>query len=595
MRPIRWLHISDIHMRPRDSWSQDVILKAMCDELVRRRRKGTFVDFILATGDLAFSGKADEYKLMADFFNAISAASGISKERIFCVPGNHDIDRDRQKMSFHGARHILQNQNQIDLFLSPGEELETLLKREENYRQFQNSYFTGQDRARTDEGLGYVSCIVIDDVHLAIVGLDSAWLAEGGLEDHGKLLISERQVINALNMALKSNPDIIIGMAHHPFHLLQEFDRLPVQNRVERTCHFFHCGHLHEPEARKVGHMGAVCLTLAAGASFETRQSHNNYSVVTLDLGQAKRVVESVQYSPTNGAFIFVSTEEYPIEISPSGMLNLGELASAVKTYHASLSPFAHYLSALLLDQKSEVPIPTQNGHTFGSFSILQTQLDGEIKRKTIEFMAFKNIIRVLSKRIPISDILVRYGKSVEQYGIALEELCNLRPEVKSRLSELENDAQMLAVEKLPEASSHAVSLLRQLAAEHDWELLREQAERHLKSPVKSVAIQAKRMLALSLAHSSETDDKTAAIELYRSLVGDVPSEISDASNLAMLLIETGGFDEAKATVLKGIRTFALKQVDHLFEIGQRIVEATGDREFRGKMQAVIADRGTSD
>jgi predicted phosphodiesterase len=253
MRPICWLHISDIHMRPSTAWSQDVVLKAMCDDTARQRKEGARPDFILATGDLAFSGTADEYKLVASFFDALIVASGVPKERIFCIPGNHDIDRERQTICFLGARNFAKSQNQIDLLLSLGEDLETLLKRQESFRKFQGSYLTGQSRDWTPDGLGYVSALTVEDVHVVIVGADSAWLAEGGLSDHGKLLIGERQIINAIDLAGRSDPHIVIAMAHHPFHLLQDFDRRPVQDRIERSCHFFHCGHLHEPETRTAG------------------------------------------------------------------------------------------------------------------------------------------------------------------------------------------------------------------------------------------------------------------------------------------------------------------------------------------------------
>ena len=238
MRPICWLHISDIHMRVSDAWSQDVVLKAMCDDTARQRKGGMSLDFILATGDLAFSGHADEYKLVASFFDALIGAAGVPREPIFCIRGNHDIDRERQRMCFLGARNFAQSPNQIDVLLSPGEDLETLLKRQENYRNFQSSYLTGQDRDRTADGLGYVSRLTTEDVRVAIVGVNSAWLAEGGVSDHGKLLIGERQIINAIDLAGRGDPHIVIAMAHHPFHLLQDFDRRPIQGRIERSCHF---------------------------------------------------------------------------------------------------------------------------------------------------------------------------------------------------------------------------------------------------------------------------------------------------------------------------------------------------------------------
>jgi predicted phosphodiesterase len=342
MRPISWLHISDIHLRPRDAWSQDVVLTEMCDDIARQRRERA-ADFILVSGDLAFSGKAEEYALAPSFLDALSAASGVSKECIFCVPGNHDIDRDRQKLSFVGARTYLQDQNRTDALLAPAsrEDLETLLKRQQGYRAFQSAYFTGQNRLATEDGLGYVSRLTIDGVRLAIVGLDSAWLAEGGLEDHGKLLLGERQVINAIRLAREGDdpPHVIVSMSHHPLHLLNEFDRRPVQRRLEQACHFLHCGHLHDPEARPAGHDATGCLTLAAGASFDTRQSANTYSIVTLDLLQASRTVKTLHYNARDGVFLSASSQQYRIEVQPSGACSVKDLAEAIAAAGATSWP----------------------------------------------------------------------------------------------------------------------------------------------------------------------------------------------------------------------------------------------------------------
>ena len=184
----------------------------MRDNIVRRREDGATFDFILATGDLAYAGKASEYELAAAFFDELTAASGVPRGKIFCIPGNHDIDRDRQKMSFAGA---LRSQNDIYSLLASREEVVTLMQRQTDFRNFQRTYFAGQERIPTTDGLGYVSLIEINDIRVAIVGLDSAWLAEGGLSDHGKLLLGEQQVMNALSIAQSVGPHVVIAMGHH--------------------------------------------------------------------------------------------------------------------------------------------------------------------------------------------------------------------------------------------------------------------------------------------------------------------------------------------------------------------------------------------
>ena len=44
----------------------------------------------------------------------------------------------------------------------------------------------------------FVSNIEIDDLRITILGINSAWLSEGGPEDERRILIGEHQVENAI-------------------------------------------------------------------------------------------------------------------------------------------------------------------------------------------------------------------------------------------------------------------------------------------------------------------------------------------------------------------------------------------------------------
>lgn len=582
MRPICWIHISDVHLRMDNEWQQNVVLKSMCRNIREQREIGTTADFVLVTGDIAYSGKAEEYELAAKFFDYLQTASNVPKERIFCVPGNHDIDRDRQKFCFQGGRSTLRDPNQVDSFLGGGENLETLLKRQENYRNFQQSYFADEERTQTADGLGYVSRLDIDEIQLAIVGLNSAWLAEGGMDDHGKLLIGERQVINAIDLAQgeHDSPDIIVGMAHHPLHLLQDFDRYPVQNQIQEVFHFFHCGHLHEHEAHVGGLHGSGCLTLVARASFLTRQSHNAYHIVEFDLMRAIRSVKSFQYNPTNRTFSLASSNDYQIEITATGTCGVGELATAMQVHCSVTAPWAHYLSALILGQKAEFPIPSEDGYTFGSLDLLRTQSDSDLRDKTIEFMTFRNILNVLYNRKSLSEILVRHGDSIRKYGETLTVVCKNNQALRERLVSYDKDCQLLTDSKPQVAFSHTLDLLSELANAGEWDILREKAERLLSFDNVRVVNQAKRMLALALANSDEPQGKERAIEHYQSLVESDAVIFTDIGNLAILHMNVGRTDDASSIILEGIKSFPEK-TNYFSEIGQKIVGATGNRKLR--------------
>ncbi|MDE0183901.1 MAG: metallophosphoesterase [Candidatus Poribacteria bacterium] len=591
MRPICWLHISDIHLRATTEWQQDVVLKSMCRNIEEQRKSGTVADFILVTGDIAFSGKSEEYALAEKFFDGLQASSGVPKERIFCVAGNHDIDRDRQKYCFQGTRNIVCEPSKVDCFLAGGENLDTLLLRQENYRQFQDSYFAGQERIPTNDGLGYVSRLEFNEIQLAIVGLDSAWLSEGGADDQGKLLIGERQAISAIELAQRGNnpPTLILGMAHHPLHFLQDFDRQPVQNRIEQEFHFFHCGHLHEPEAHVNGAGRSGCLTLVAGASFETRQARNAYYVVKLDLLHATRSVESYQYNPISGEFWLETVNDFQIELKGTATYDIQSLAMAKKAYCPSLAPWVHYLSALILGQKAEFLIPLLNGYTFGSLDIFTTLPNTNLKQKTTKFMTFKNVLDVLYNRELLSEILVRHGESIRKYGEALTEACDKDSILQERLQNYNRDCRLLAGEIPQMAFSHTLDLLNELANAGEWVSLREKAERLLSFGDVMVVNEAKRMLALALGNLDTPQDKVSAIEHYQSLIESDSVIFTDIGNLATLLMDVGRMDDASSTILEGIKTFPEKS-NYFGAIGQRIVEATGNRDLR--LQIENAMRG---
>lgn len=593
MRPFSWLHISDIHLRPSDSWPQGVVMEAMCEDIRRHFADGA-ADFILVSGDLAFSGKAEDYALVERFLDRVGGTAGVPRERIFCIPGNHDIERDRQKFCFRGARSLLQDQSSTDAFLGDpaGDDFQALLQRETNYRAFQATYGATQARIATADGLGYVARLCIDGVHLAIVGLDSAWLAEGGPDDHLKLLLGERQVINALQILRDGGdaPHIVIAMVHHPLHLLQDFDRRPITWQLENACHFIHCGHLHEPEERTAGHDAGGCLTITVGASFENRQSANAYAVVTVDLLHGVRTLTTHCYSHGSGSFSALTPQQYRIEVRPTGACALDELATALRKYTETAWPC--YFAALLLDKKAEIPVATGSSYTMAAISALDAIADGELRQRTDAFFTFRNVMRVLYGREPIDDILRKHGQAVSQYTSMVAAIAVGDSALKGRLGTQEEDACVLAATEPQSAFAHTLQLLSELAAGGDWAALREQAVRHIDAPNTALATQAKRLLALALSHFEERSDKLLAIELYRTLADGEQPEPTDAGNLATLLIELEDKAEAQRVILKAITGAPLSAVDYYERIGHRIVEATGDREFRYRLTAAIAERG---
>jgi len=92
------LHISDIHfnypvcgtqMDP-DRPYRTILLQDARD---RAASLGP-VDAILVSGDIAFHGMAEEYSAASEWLADLASACGCQIERVYVVPGNHDVDRN---------------------------------------------------------------------------------------------------------------------------------------------------------------------------------------------------------------------------------------------------------------------------------------------------------------------------------------------------------------------------------------------------------------------------------------------------------------------------------------------------------------------
>ena len=549
MRTVTWLHISDFHLRDQQSWSQHAVLSAMLADVSSRCASGLAVDFVLVSGDLAFSGHASQYDLVRTFFRELAANLDLSTTKIFCVPGNHDVQRDRSTTCFLGAKQLLQSHNDVYAFLADADERSTLLARQENYHRFQADFFAEQSRRPTTDGLGYTSTLIIADLRIAILGLNSAWLSQGGPADERQLLLGEHQATNAIDVAASTNPHVVIAIQHHPFDHLKRFDQRSTQRRLQDACHFIHSGHLHEPDANAAATQSANCLTLAAGASFESRVFRNAYTIVQLDPLDARADVTFVQYDPTDGTFAYASRRSYTQDLATSTLCTTPELAGAIGGYCPPSLPISYYLASLLLGDISDVPIPTPNATLFGTLAFLDSHLDTDFPATTARFLTVGRAVRLLHGHKPLQHILQDHAAPIEAYVISLAALCPTHPDLLEQLMERNDTAASIAGVHDANPFLHTVTLLEEYLAVGDWDSLRELASRSCDLPDPAVATVAKRMLALCLARSSERADRDVAAELYRQLTTTAHARADDWAALATLLTDNGCYDDAKTAV----------------------------------------------
>lgn len=278
---ISWLHLSDFHIRDDLGWSQDVVLNSLVKDLRFRFGLETAPDLLFLTGDIAYSGSSTEYIRAEEFVRELQDATSVPSERLFIVPGNHDIARGVEEDAFRGASGTLQNEIEIDKFLARPDRCRTIFRRQRAFRNFVNRVARPDGGGYSATSFSHVKRTTVGPINVAVLLLDSSWLAEGGLADNANLLIGERQIMDT-NITLD---DVLsFAMVHHPFAWLREFEQVPVENLILDRAHVVLRGHVHAADLRAVEALERRLTVFTAGATFENRTSDNSYNWTTVDL-----------------------------------------------------------------------------------------------------------------------------------------------------------------------------------------------------------------------------------------------------------------------------------------------------------------------
>src|SRR5271167_4223955 len=92
----RFLHLSDIHFGQKSGTAakHDHIRNALISDAKDLVKKRGPAARILITGDIACSGKPDEYETATQWLEKLTAACGCNETDVSPIPGNHDCDRE---------------------------------------------------------------------------------------------------------------------------------------------------------------------------------------------------------------------------------------------------------------------------------------------------------------------------------------------------------------------------------------------------------------------------------------------------------------------------------------------------------------------
>lgn len=247
---LRFIHFSDIHFKSphcndpdsdpdikiRDAVLQDI--QKMIDI------NGEPVDGILITGDIAFAGREDEYSAARGWLTEVSSEFNIPDERIYVVPGNHDVDRNASnKLIAKSLRSDIRTKSSkierdtaIDTALKDTDASQVIFTPMHNYINFSKFYGCG---IGSEKAFWRKQLTLSENVELHIRGITTTLFSNKD-DDKGNLLLGSNQ------LNFRKLPGVLnLSLMHHPCDWLRDSDDLADQ--LSNSVHIQLFGHKHRP------------------------------------------------------------------------------------------------------------------------------------------------------------------------------------------------------------------------------------------------------------------------------------------------------------------------------------------------------------
>lgn len=264
----RFVHLSDLHFGQEKHGTlpkHEAVRKALLRDVKELAEKRGAAMRVLVTGDMAFSGKAEEFETAARWLDELTKACGCKVTDISTIPGNHDCDRSAisatAKISYAHLRSGSAESAQAQLhdIIKDGESASPFLPKLHAYRKFASAY--GCDFISAQKPFWISELDLPAGIKLRLYGLTSVQVSND--EDAlGKMLLGREQY------TFEEEDNVIaVAMLHHPLSWF--IDKDEASRFLSNRARVIMTGHEHALNLQKTrdAMTGIEWLAIYAGAA----------------------------------------------------------------------------------------------------------------------------------------------------------------------------------------------------------------------------------------------------------------------------------------------------------------------------------------
>lgn len=290
------LHLSDIHIKSDDD---PILLKtndiAAC--MFSSLPTASHV-VILVSGDIAFSGKSEQYALAGKFL--INIQESIQQECDIPVsfvlsPGNHDCDFSRE----NSAREILiKSLESLGTSTLDESVIQICTDVQKSFFDFRNAIENNKNTI--NDPLWRTTIFETEGKKLAFDALNVSWVSKLK-EESGKIIFP----FERYEKIADEKVDIRIIMVHHPLNWFSQFSYRPFRRFIRKHGNIVISGHEHEGNVGIITEAETDSSAFVEGCALQGHNGleHSAFNVIILDLEKARFLTQQYEligdsYSP---------------------------------------------------------------------------------------------------------------------------------------------------------------------------------------------------------------------------------------------------------------------------------------------------------
>jgi len=297
------VHLSDIHFNQKYN-----SLLSKKDELfnsIKNQARNAEKTIILISGDIAFSGKQEEYKIADDFLTEVILKLDEYSQKpvhIVMTPGNHDCDFSiNESVRKSVLKDLSEN---ID---------DGILNMCLSVQKHFDSFIEGINLTPTiSTPLFKQYNLNIGENNVIINSYNTAYCSQ--LKETAGSLFFPIHTIEDLHF--KKEGALVISIFHHRGNWLSPNNSRDFMTHVENTSNIILCGHEHVSSAKRIHDFdNNHYINIEGGVLQEDGQNDvSGFNTITVDV--QKRSYQFIEHTWSNNQYVTVSREEewYPLE-----------------------------------------------------------------------------------------------------------------------------------------------------------------------------------------------------------------------------------------------------------------------------------------